>query len=358
MRTVYCANWRNGWLIVGHKLKTSVGIVAIPETAGSALYGMVDVLSAVGNIWQTLVRTEPRTKVFDVHIISLGSEPFVCGNGIPITPDSGVAADPETDVVILPEIWLGPDDSLRGRYTELMDWIRRRHAAGAYIYSACSGSVLLAETGLLNGCQATSHWGYQDLFKEEYPQVTFDPEPNMVFAEGSGRIATAGGTTSWHDLAIHIIARHCSPGESLRVAKVYLLKLHAEGQLPYTSLLRNTPHKDSAVAACEKWLAQHFRDDDAIKVVVSQSNLAERTIKRRFKAATGSTLIERVQALRIEEAKRRLENQDTPVDEISYEVGYEDASFFRRLFKRLTGMTPGQYRRMFKPVVAAGEWHK
>ena len=334
------------------KSKTSVGIVAVPETAGSALYGMVDVLNAAGNLWQTLVRTEPLAGGFDVRIVSVNDKPFRCGNGIPVKPDDSVRAEPEPEVVILPEIWLGPDESLQGRYAGLMDWIRRRHAAGAYIYSACSGSVLLAETGLLDGCQATSHWGYQDLFRTEYPEVRFNPEPNLVFAENSGRIATAGGTTSWHDLAIHIIARHCSPGESLRIAKVYLLKLHTEGQLPYASLLRNTPHKDAVVAACESWLAAHFREDDAIRNVVNRSKLAERTIKRRFKAATGSTLIERLQALRIEEAKRQLESLETSVDEISYDVGYEDASFFRRLFKRLTGMTPGQYRKMFSPVVS------
>jgi transcriptional regulator GlxA family with amidase domain len=330
-----------------------VGIVAIAETAGSALYGMIDVLSAVGNIWQTLVRTEPLAPVFDVSVVSTRDRAFLCANDIPVRPKLSVKSDPKPAIVILPEIWLGPDESLHGRYPELMDWIRRRHADGACIYSACSGSVLLAETGLLNGCPATSHWGYQDLFSKSYPEVAFDPEPNLVFADASGRIVTAGGTTSWHDLAIHIIARHCSPGESLRIAKVYLLKLHAEGQLPYRSLLRNMPHGDSVVRDCEAWLEKHFRDHDAIRSLVRQCGLAERTLKRRFKAATGSTLIERLQLLRIEEAKRQLEQTDTAVDEISYEIGYEDASFFRRLFKRLTGLSPSQYRRMFKPVLDA-----
>lgn len=335
-----------------------VGIVAIAETAGSALYGMVDVLSAVGNIWQTLVRTTPLAPVFRVGVISPRPEPFTCANGIPVTPQQDLSTDPQPAIVIVPEIWLGPDETLRGRYPELMDWIRRRHAAGAYVYSACSGAVLLAETGLLNGCEATSHWGYTDMFREKYPEIRFNPAPNLVFAESSGRIVTAGGTTSWHDLAIHIIARHCSPGEALRIAKVYLLKLHTEGQLPYASLERNLSHADSAVSECETWLAQHYRDDDAISGVVDHSNLTERTLKRRFKAATGSTLIERVQALRIEEAKRQLEHTNVSVDEISVDIGYEDASFFRRLFKRLTGLSPSQYRRMFKPVLVAAEWHE
>ena len=338
----------------GSTAPMEVGIVAIAETAGSALYGMVDVLSAVGNIWQTLMRTEPLARVFNVSVVSPGSKAFVCANDIPVRPSVSVKSDPKPAIVILPEIWLGPDESLHGRYPELMDWIRRRHAEGACIYSACSGAVLLAETGLLNGCPATSHWGYEDLFTKSYPEVVFNPEPNLVCADSSGRIVTAGGTTSWHDLAIHIISRHCSPGESLRIAKVYLLKLHAEGQLPYRSLLRNTPHADSVVSECEAWLEEHFRDDNAIRNLVEQCGLAERTLKRRFKAATGSTLIERLQLLRIEEARRQLEHTATPVDEISYEVGYEDASFFRRLFKRLTGLSPRQYRRMFQPVFAAG----
>lgn len=330
-----------------------VGIVAIAETAGSALYGMIDVLGATGNIWQTLMRAELEAPAFNVTIVSGSLEPFVCLNGIPVRPQAALGDDPRPGIVILPEIWLGPDESFHGRYPELMAWIRRRHADGAHIYSACSGSVVLAESGLLDGCEATSHWGYQDLFERRYPEVRFMPEPNLVFAEPSGRIVTAGGTTSWHDLAIHIIARHVSPGESLRIAKVYLLKLHAEGQLPYASLVRNAPHSDSIVKACETWLEQHFRDDDAIRNAVAGSELAERTLKRRFKAATGTTLIERLQMLRIEEAKRQLEQTDVSVDEISFDVGYEDASFFRRLFRRLTGLSPSRYRRMFRSVLSA-----
>ena len=328
-------------------------IVAVPETAGSALYGMVDVLLAAGNIWQTLVRTDPLDTLFRVRILSETDEPFICGNGIPVSPELSVKQNPDAQIVILPELWLGPDEHLKGRYPELMKWIRDRHESGASIYSACSGAVMLAETGLLDECEATSHWGYQDLFRRHYPKVHFRPEPNLAFADPAGQIVTAGGTTSWHDLAIHIISRHCSPGEALRIAKVYLLKWHGEGQLPYETLVRNNPHADSVVRNCESWLAEHYREGSAIQRVVEQSNIPERTLKRRFKIATGSSLMEYVQNLRVEEAKRLLEGGELPVDEISFQVGYEDPSFFRRLFKRLTGLTPSQYRRMFKPVLAA-----
>jgi len=330
-----------------------VAIATVPETAGSALYGMVDVLSAAGNIWQTLVRADEKARLFSVHILAPTGDPFVCGNGIPVRPDFSVQDSYRPEIVILPELWLGPDEDMKGRYPELMNWICQQYANGAFIYSACSGAIMLASTGLLDGCDATSHWGYQDLFRKRFPNVRFKPDPNLIFADPCGRIVTAGGTTSWHDLAIHIISRHCSPGEALRIAKVYLLKWHSEGQLPYETLIRNNVHADSVVKDCEQFLQQCFRDSDAIQQAVERAKIPERTLKRRFKAATGSTLIEYLQNLRIEEAKHQLESSDKSVECICYEVGYEDVSFFRRLFKRRTGLTPSQYRRMFQPVLTA-----
>lgn len=333
------------------KRPIKVLIVAVPETAGSALYGMVDVLLAAGNIWQTLVRSETEDKLFQVSIVSPEKAIFSCGNGIPVNPDCSIADDPDADIVILPELWLGPDEGLNGRYPEMMAWLRHMYKQGATLYSACSGSVMLAESGLLDGCQATSHWGYKDLFRTHYPKVHFCAEPNLVFADPAGRIVTAGGTTSWHDLAIHIISRHGSSGEALRIAKVYLLKWHSEGQLPYASLVRSAPHADSVVRGCEQWLKKNYKQSNVVTQVVDQAEIPERTLKRRFKAATGATIIEYIQNLRIEEAKTLLETEQMPVDDISVAVSYEDVSFFRRLFKRLTGLTPSQYRRMFKPVI-------
>lgn len=328
-------------------------IVALPETAGSALYGMVDVLASTGNLWQQLVGTETPQYPIRPRIVSLSRSPFTCGNRIPINPDVGVDENPEADLVILPEMWLAPDDDMKGRYPDLLEWIRRRYSAGSTVYSACSGSVLLAATGLLAGREATSHWGYEDLFRTRYPDVHFRPEPNLVFADPAGRMVTAGGTTSWHDLAIHIISRHCSPGEALRIAKVYLLKWHSEGQLPYASLVRRQPHADSVIRLCEEWLDKHYREPGAVARVVTAAGIPERTLKRRFKMATGTTLSGYIQNLRIEEAKRLLETEQTSIEEVSAHIGYENLAFFRRLFKRSTGLTPGQYRRMFRPFASA-----
>ena len=328
-------------------------ILAMPETAGSALYGMVDVLASAGTLWSELVGEGKQPSLIRPIIVSDSDEPFDCGHGIPVRPELSVSNDPAAPIVIVPELWLGIDEEIDGRYPGILDWLRQRYSRGSSIYSACSGSVLLAASGLLDNCEATSHWGYAELFRTRYPKVRFRPEPNLVFADPAGRLVTAGGTSSWHDLALHIIARHCGPGEALRIAKVYLLKWHGEGQLPYANLVRRVRHADSAVRTCETWLERHFREPEPIGRAVEQSGIAERTLKRRFRAATGLSLTEYVQNLRVEEAKRQLEQGNLPFEEIACSIGYENPGFFRALFKKRTGMTPVNYRRMFQSIGTA-----
>lgn len=339
--------------VKNEKPPVEVLILAVPETAGSALYGMLDVLKSAGNVWQTLTMEGDRRQLFNVQIVSLKSKMFSCGNGIPVKPDCVIANAAQADIIILPELWLGPEENIKGRYPEVVTWLCDAYERGSALYSACSGAILLAESGLLNGCEATSHWAYKNLFREQYPNVHFLPEPNLVIADPNGRIVTAGGTTSWHDLAIYIIARHANPGEAVRIAKIYLLKWHDEGQLAYAALPGNLPHTDGKVRQCQERLRKIFRDPDAIQQVIDGSGIPERTLKRRFKAATGSTFIEYLQNLRIDEAKRLLETTARNTDDISADVGYEDVSFFRRLFKRITGLTPAEYRRLFQPIVHA-----
>jgi transcriptional regulator GlxA family with amidase domain len=328
-------------------------ILALPESAGSAIYGLIDVFASSGTLWLALVGDEPSGRPIRTKIVALARDPFQCGNGIPVTPDLTIGEASAADIIVIPELWLAPDDDLSDRYGAVKEWLRQRVHAGSMIYSACSGAVLLAASGLLNGKAATSHWGYADLFRRRFPEVRFIPEPNIVFADDSGRIVTAGGATAWHDLAIHIISRHCSPGEALHIAKVYLLQWHGDGQLPFASLVRRQAHADSAVRQAEDWLRAHYREPQAVAGMVAQCGIPERSLKRRFAAATGSTVIGYAQNLRIEEAKRLLESGDAAFDDIAAMVGYENPAFFRKLFKRRTGLTAGSYRRMFRPIFDA-----
>jgi transcriptional regulator GlxA family with amidase domain len=150
---------------------------------------------------------------------------------------------------------------------------------------------------------------------------------------------------TWHDLVLYLIARHVGATAAQTVARHFALQWHHEGLAPYIVFRGRVDHGDAAIADVQAWLAKHFSVASPVEEMVRRSGLAERTFKRRFTEATGFAPIDYVQRLRIEDAKRRLERTDAPADEISWKVGYEDAAFFRRLFKRVTGLTPGAYRR-------------
>src|SRR5690606_16132210 len=159
---------------------------------------------------------------------------------------------------------------------------------------------------------------------------------------------TCGGASSWQDLALLLIAKYGSSEEAIRISRLFLYQWHREGQLPFASMAANVDHGDGVVLRCQRWLAENYERADVVSELVRMSGLPKRTFDRRFKAATGYSPLAYVQALRIEEAKQILETGSQPVDAIGREVGYEDAASFRRLFRRLTGMSPGDYRRRFR----------
>ena len=165
---------------------------------------------------------------------------------------------------------------------------------------------------------------------------------------------TAGGVTSWQDLALHLIARFCGPEQATRTAKVYLFGGHEDGQLPFAAMTWRVRADDRVIRECLAWIAGSYATPSPVSAMVERSGLTKRTFARRFQAATGRRPIDYVHALRIEGARQRLEAGQATVDAVGYEVGYEDPTFFRRLFKRTTGLTPAAYRRKFAPIGAVG----
>lgn len=335
-------------------LPIETAILATGETGGGVLYGMVDMLSSAGNLWPDFVGTGARQTLFQTQVVSNQRDAFRCANGVPIIPDYTIEDDIVPEIVVVPEIWRPPERHLAENDAKLAAWLRKCHRSGSLIYSSCTGAILLAASGILDGRAATSHWAYKDYFSRHFDAVNYVHGSCLVTADPSGRIVTASGSTSWQDLALHIIARHCGAEEALRIAKGSLLRWHEEGQKPYAALVQRTTHEDCVIIAVEDWLGENFQQIAPINGAIAFSGLSERTLKRRFKRATGSSLINRIQCLRVEEAKRRLELSNDAVEEISVAVGYDNTSFFGRLFKRLTGVTPGTYRRMFQPVAQAG----
>lgn len=232
-------------------------------------------------------------------------------------------------------------------HPQIVAWLKRLYDRGAVLASACSGSLLLAEAGLLDGREATIHWAFADHLRHYYPKVKVRHERVLSIDGPDTRIITAGGAASWNDLVLYLIARFCGSKAAQQTAKIHLLQWHGDGQLPYSSMSAGLQHDDSVIQACQRWFAEHYDEPNPVSTATQLSGLRERTFKRRFHAATGHSPIEYVHQLRIEEAKEQLEATDLAIEDICASIGYEDPTFFRRLFKRKTGLTPNQYRRRY-----------
>lgn len=213
--------------------------------------------------------------------------------------------------------------------------------------SACSGAVLLGEAGLLVNCEATIHWGYVSTLTNNYPGVKVRVDQSLVLSGEAQRIIMAGGGSSWQDLALYLITRFVGLKEAMEVAKVYMLHWHDLGQQPFASLMSLRQSTDAVINKCQEWLAMNYKTQAPVAAMVTFSGLPERSLMRRFANATSMSPLDYVHALRLEEAKQLLETTDLPVEAIANEVGYEDTSFFGRLFRRKAGITPLQYRLRF-----------
>lgn len=326
--------------------KPRIALLAIPEVAASTLYGMFDVLASAGRDWAGLVEGREGESVLDPKVVSLrGAGSLTLANGVQVIPEDDDGTIP--DVVCVPEVAVAPGALLTESHRAEIAWLRRCYDAGAIVATACSGAMLLAETGLLEGAEATTHWAYCDALAD-YPGVQVFPNRALVVSGEGGRLIMAGGGTSWEDLALYLVARLVSVDEAMNIARLFLIDWHDVGQLPYAALARNRQVDDAVIARCQSWIASHYEEPSPVAAMIQLSELSERTFSRRFKQATGMVPIEYVHTLRLEEAKQLLESNDEPIEAVAQEVGYEDAAFFGRLFRRKVGITPTQYRKRFQ----------
>ena len=327
-----------------------IALLAAPETSAAVLYGLYDVLGSVGLAWPDVTSATPGDRLLDVRIVAATAAPFRCYGGVRIEPHDAIADVNGADVVVVCDMFTPIDAPPRGRYVAESEWLRAMHERGALITSVCAGSLLLAESGLLDGRSCAGHWAYVDLFASSYPRVRFKAGSILdLSSEGAG-VVTAGGATSWQELALYLIGRFCGPAHAMRAAKVYLLAGHQDGQLPFSAMTRRSHLEDRVVADSVTWIEANYATPNPVTSMTERSGLTPRTFARRFLAATGRRPINYVQALRIEGARDRLEIGDDSVDDIGFAVGYADPAFFRRLFKRVTGLTPTAYRRKYAPI--------
>lgn len=324
-----------------------VDILAAESCRGAILYGIYDLLTSVGSAWSYLTEGAPTPPMTRVRIVARAKEPFRCISRVPVTPDATLEEADDAEIICLPNFRIGMMTPPKEVLGPEIDWIVERHSAGARLATACSGSALLADAGLLDGQEATAHWSMAEVFEKRYPRVAFCPDRTLTFAGEGDCIVMSGGMASWQDLALYLIARYIGSEHAAKSARFYCVDPKPDGQRHYAAPKRRLQSDDAVIQECQTWLADTYGKRDAVARMISRSGLPRRTFDRRFRAATGYSPKDYVQSLRVEEAKQFLEMDDHSVEAVSEAVGYSDPRAFRRLFKKMTGLSPAEYRRRF-----------
>lgn len=327
------------------KQTVAVSLLVLPESLPATLYSLHELFWSVGRVWGD-VTGEPETAAcqFSPKLVSRIGVAAPSPAGPVISVETSLDDAPSPDIIIVTDVALPFDADLGGRWDREADWVRRMYASGAIVCSICSGALFLAEAGLLDGLEATSHWSVASTFRRRYPDVEFRQERILCPTGPEHRIVTAGGASSWGELGLYLVARFAGEPEARRMSKLFVIGDKSEGQLPFAAMARPCQHTDAAIADAQIWIANNYTAANPVARMAEIAGLPERTFSRRFRKATSYSPVEYVQALRIEEAKQILETTDESTDSVALAAGYADPVFFRRVFKRSVGVTPARYR--------------
>ncbi|MBZ2168274.1 GlxA family transcriptional regulator [Marinobacter sp. F4216] len=330
-----------------------VAVVALPRCHASGIHGVMDFF-ATASFCDGSFRAggDP---LFDCQIVTLDDKPVRGFNGALVVPTMDRESF-EPDVVVIGSgvEAIGASariDSYLETVRPLNSWLRGAAERGALLASVCTGSFVLAEAGLLDGQVATTHWRVAPVFRARYPDLRLEEEQILV---DNGQVVCAGGASAFIDLCLYLVERLASPAIALACSKLLVLDGRRIEQTPYMSFYGSKAHNDPAVVKAQHWLEEHYAEPVVIDHVAEVAALGARTFKRRFKEATGETPLNYLQHLRVEAAKHLLESSREQTSQIIWQVGYEDASSFRRLFKRTAGCTMEQYRKRFGYVASEG----
>lgn len=270
-----------------------------------------------------------------------------CAGGLALHCATRIARVDRSDLVVVPAL----DPEIEPRlavHADAIRWVRELHARGADVASACTGAFVLGEAGVLDGLHATTHWAFQPLFAARYPRVQLQPHAILV---DQGRVITAGGATSFLNLALYLIERVFGADLARAASKMFLVDVNKAPQSAYAMFATQKLHHDREILRAQQVIEEQPARVPSIERLAKSVAMSPRTFARRFRSATGNSPIEYVQRVRIEAAKRALESGER-VGSVAGRVGYGDATSFRRLFARLVGLSPADYRERYGPSAA------
>ncbi|WP_232829418.1 GlxA family transcriptional regulator [Tropicimonas sp. IMCC34043] len=311
-------------------LVADIGLLIYPGCALAAIHGLTD-LFRIAEDW-----TGEDKRGFRVSHWQADDEGVIC------VWDSHPGTDHRLTHVIAPPSIVMPERMAPAPVEAA--FLRDRHTAGATLCSVCAGAFVLAETGLIDGRRATTHWAFASQLAQRFPKVHLADE-HMVLEDGD--IVTAGGILAWADLGLTLVGRLLGPSTMLATARFLLIEPPRHSQRPFAQFVPRFDHGDDAIRASQHRIHAHAATLRGVADLADQAGMTPRTYLRRFSAATGFTPVEYLQQVRIAKAREALERSLTPVDRIAWDVGYSDPAAFRKLFQKLTGLPPAAYRQQF-----------
>lgn len=310
----------------------------------SAIVGPAEILRMAGVAPRVLAGRPTRLR-FRVTVASPGGRPVACTGGLSLPVEAALGDLGAPDLVLVGSAGIaGTALGDEAADAAVCDWLRRAYAGGAVVAAVCSGVFQLGRAGLLDGRRATTHWAFADDLRRAFPAADVRPA-RMVLDDD--RIVTAGGVNAAGDLALHLVERFCGRDEARDLANALVLDLPRAAQSEYAGWLGRSSHGDDAVMRVQRAIAERPEAASGVEALAAAVGLSPRSLARRFRAATGETVVECIQRLRVARARELLEAERLSVEAVARLVGYEDVAFFRRLFRKYTGLTPSAHRQRF-----------
>ncbi len=322
------------------EIPLNIAILAMDDSVATTITGPMDVFSMTGVLYESLQGKSP-VPHFNVQIVTTDGNPVRCYNSLLITPHCSIESC-KPDLIVIPGI-MNIDVTLASNAVAIA-WLQDMYGVGCPVTAVCSGSMLLAATGLLDGRTATTHWAIENEFRKSFPQVKLKPE-KLITDEGG--LVCSGGYDSFLDVSIYMIGKFLGSTVALECSKIFLGSPGRHSQAPYAIFSGARDHGDKQILQIQERLEDQFSEAFDFSELAREYGMSRRTLERHFKKATGITPLAYLQRVRVESAKALLETGNASFDEISYKVGYMDNSFFRKLFIKCTSLRPKEYRDMF-----------
>lgn len=287
--------------------------------------------------------------LFKVQLVGLSREVRLGRGMYTVFPDREIAQVKKTDLVLIPA-FEGAISSGIARNKAFIPWIRKQHEFGAEIASLCVGAFLLAATGLVNGRSCATHWKAANEFRAMFPEVDLVTEKILT---DDGGTYSSGGSFSSANLILYLIEKYGGREVAIHCAKTFQVDLDRSSQSPFIIFHGQKNHKDAPVKKAQDFIEQNFQERITVKQLATELSLGRRSLERRFKKATSNTVVEYVQRVKIEAAKKWFEESGKNINEVMYDVGYSDTKAFRSVFKKHTGLSPVDYRNKYNKTVVA-----